>query len=94
MVLDVLDAYQLSGDDAIDAVRALRATLHGFITLEQAGGFGLPVDVDRSFDRLIGGLAEILATWQVQASGGGKADQEISAAHPPRPAQGPGAGHR
>ena len=42
----------LHGDDAVDAIRALRAVLHGFVTLEAQGGFGLPADVDRSFDRL------------------------------------------
>lgn len=63
VAFDVLAGYQLDGDDAVDAVRALRATLHGFITLEHAGGFGLPADVDRSFDRLIAGLADTLTSW-------------------------------
>lgn len=43
----------LAGDDAIHALRGLRATAHGFATLEAAGGFGLPADVDASFDRLV-----------------------------------------
>ncbi len=60
---DVLAAYGLHGDDAIDAVRALRSTLHGFVTLESAGGFGLPVDVDRSFERLVDGLVLAFAHW-------------------------------
>lgn len=58
-----LAGYHLTGDDAIDAVRALRATLHGFISLEQAGGFGLPADVDRSFDRIISALAQTFSAW-------------------------------
>lgn len=69
IVLAALGSYKLSGDDAIDAARAFRATLHGFISLEQAGGFGLPVDVDRSFDRLIAGLAETLSAWTANQSG-------------------------
>lgn len=69
----VLAGYNLTGDDAVDAVRTLRATLHGFITLEQAGGFGLPVDVDRSFDRLVGGLSATLTTWATQNSAGEQA---------------------
>jgi AcrR family transcriptional regulator len=60
---DVLAAYGLHGDDAIDAVRALRSTLHGFVTLESAGGFGLPVDVDRSYERLVDGLVLAFAHW-------------------------------
>jgi len=59
-----LAGYQLTGDDAIDAVRALRASLHGFLSLElQAGGFGLPDDVDRSFERIIIALAQTSSTW-------------------------------
>jgi hypothetical protein len=42
---DALAGYQ---HDAVDAIRALRAALHGFASLEVEGGFGLPVDVDRS----------------------------------------------
>ena len=32
---------------------ALRSVIHGFATLEVAGGFGLPLDCDESFRRLI-----------------------------------------
>ena len=60
---DVLTGYRLRDDDAIDAIRALRAALHGFVSLEVEGGFGLPVDVDRSFDRLVRGLATALSDW-------------------------------
>jgi AcrR family transcriptional regulator len=49
----VLRGYGLDGDDLIDATRAVRSAVHGFVALEIAGGFGLPQDVDRSFDRLI-----------------------------------------
>ena len=49
----VLRGYGLEGDDLIDATRAVRSAVHGFVTLEIAGGFGLPQDVDRSFDRLV-----------------------------------------
>jgi AcrR family transcriptional regulator len=57
VVSDVFVGFDLAGDDLIDAIRALRATLHGFIELELAGGFGLPVDVDRSFERAVRTLA-------------------------------------
>ncbi|WP_456844537.1 TetR/AcrR family transcriptional regulator [Cellulomonas sp. P5_C6] len=40
----------------IDAVRAVRAAVHGFIVLELDGGFGMPDDVDVSFTFLIDGL--------------------------------------
>ncbi len=49
----VLRGYGLDGDDLIDATRAVRSAVHGFVMLEIAGGFGLPQDVDRSFDGLV-----------------------------------------
>lgn len=60
---DVLSAYALRGDDVIDAIRGLRSTLHGFVALESGHGFGLPVDIDRSFDRLVRGLTVAFAHW-------------------------------
>ncbi|GAA2625632.1 TetR/AcrR family transcriptional regulator [Paractinoplanes durhamensis] len=57
----VLAGFGLRGTRALDAARVLRSALHGFATLESAGGFGLPRDVDRSFgfllDTLITGLS-------------------------------------
>jgi AcrR family transcriptional regulator len=60
---DVLAGYGLEGDDAIDAIRAMRASLHGFVILELGGGFGLPVSIDRSFQVLIEGLVLSFAHW-------------------------------
>ena len=53
IVTAVLAAYGLAGDDALHAVRAIRSMLHGFVALEMAGGFGLPLDCDESFRRLV-----------------------------------------
>ncbi|WP_066039638.1 TetR/AcrR family transcriptional regulator [Herbiconiux solani] len=53
VIFDALAGFGLEGGDAIDATRALRSLLHGFVSLEAAGGFGMPDDVDRSFDRLV-----------------------------------------
>lgn len=53
IVAQALTAYGLAGDDAIHAVRALRSLLHGFATLEADGGFGIPLDQDESFRRLL-----------------------------------------
>jgi AcrR family transcriptional regulator len=53
VVLDVFASYGLRGDDALHAVRGLRSVVHGFATLESAGGFGIPLEVDESFERLL-----------------------------------------
>ena len=63
-VLAMIDGYGVPGDQAIDAARTLRATLHGFVALELAGGFGLPVDVDASFDHAVAALDRALSTWE------------------------------
>jgi AcrR family transcriptional regulator len=55
LIADVLAGYGLRGDDALHAIRALRSLLHGFVALEAAGGFGLPLDLDESFQRLLAG---------------------------------------
>jgi AcrR family transcriptional regulator len=53
IVLAVVASFGLSGEDALHAVRGLRSLVHGFATLEVAGGFGLALDPDESFRRLI-----------------------------------------
>jgi AcrR family transcriptional regulator len=69
VVYAVLAGYRLDADDAtdtddaVDAARTLRAALHGFVVLEASGGFGLPRDVDRSFDRLVAALDTALTDW-------------------------------
>lgn len=63
IVAAVLTGYDLRDDDATDAIRALRAALHGFVVLEIGGGFGLPADIDRSFERLIAGIEMALPRW-------------------------------
>jgi AcrR family transcriptional regulator len=50
--LAVMASLGLQGEDAIHALRAFRSMVHGFATLEIAGGFGLPQDCDESFRRL------------------------------------------
>lgn len=53
VLLDVLAGFGLPDARVVDSARALRSALHGFVTLEGAGGFGMPRDVTRSFHFLI-----------------------------------------
>lgn len=62
VVLAVLSGYGLSDEDAIHATRAIRAALHGYVQLEMHGGFGLAVDVDASFERMVDILVRGLET--------------------------------
>jgi AcrR family transcriptional regulator len=53
-VLAVLASCGIHGrEEAIHAARGLRSVAHGFATLEEAGGFGMSVDQDESFRRLV-----------------------------------------
>jgi AcrR family transcriptional regulator len=61
VVVAALRGFDLADDDAIHAVRAFRASVHGFVALETGEGFGLALDVDESFRRLIAALAAGLA---------------------------------
>jgi AcrR family transcriptional regulator len=64
VMVTILGAWGLDGDDAVHQVRIIRSALHGFATIEAGGGFGIPLDLDESFERLI---ATLLAGIQVAA---------------------------
>ncbi|NJN53782.1 MAG: hypothetical protein HC804_02885 [Anaerolineae bacterium] len=53
LLLLVMATANLFGDDALHAIRGLRAVLHGFIMLEAVEGYKLPLDRDESFRRLV-----------------------------------------
>lgn len=70
VVLAVLEPYQLDRDAAIHAVRGLRSIAHGFATLERSGGFGIALDPDESFMRLVRAyLVGLHASERVAAGG-------------------------
>jgi AcrR family transcriptional regulator len=51
--LAVIGSFGLHREDGLHAVRGLRSVVHGFASLEVAGGFGLPLDCDESFRRMV-----------------------------------------
>lgn len=53
LVVRVFNHFGLENDMAIHAVRGIRSILHGFSSLENIGGFGIPLDVDVSLKLLI-----------------------------------------
>lgn len=53
LVETVLSPIGLENDDSIHAIRGLRSLIHGFVMLEISGGFGIPLDCNESFMRLI-----------------------------------------
>ncbi|MEU3505425.1 WHG domain-containing protein [Streptomyces hundungensis] len=59
----MLRAYGLTEPDLTDAVRLLRSTFHGYISLEAEGGFGHPREVQRSWERGVQALHILLEHW-------------------------------
>jgi AcrR family transcriptional regulator len=49
----VLRAWELEGEDLIHAARGVRSALHGFVSLERTGGFGIPVAIESSYEALV-----------------------------------------
>jgi AcrR family transcriptional regulator len=62
VIFAMLRGWSLEGDDAVHAARAFRSAVHGFVGLEAADGFGIPVDLDESFERLVATVVDGLAT--------------------------------
>lgn len=48
MFIMMLSTYKLEHEQAIHALRGLRSILHGFASIEQKGGFGMPLSVEDS----------------------------------------------
>lgn len=57
VITAIVAGWGLADEDALHAVRAIRSAIHGFVVIEASGGFGLPLDLDDSFARLVGTLA-------------------------------------
>lgn len=48
-IFSLVTALGVKDSELVHAVRALRSLLHGFVTLELIGGFGMPEDIETSF---------------------------------------------
>ncbi len=58
----VLQNHVANRTEALHAIRAVRSMVHGFCRLETAGGFGLRLSLDESFDRMIAAYLRGLAS--------------------------------
>jgi AcrR family transcriptional regulator len=64
----ILAGWGIEGDDAVHLVRVIRSALHGFVSIEMGGGFGLPLDLDHSFDLLVDSLVAAISAQAEKAS--------------------------
>ncbi|MFJ8237601.1 TetR-like C-terminal domain-containing protein [Ureibacillus sp. NPDC094379] len=60
LLSNILNDYQLTKEDTIHAIRALRSILHGFSSLEQKQAFKLAVEPEDSFQVLMAGFVSYL----------------------------------
>ncbi|MCP4308076.1 MAG: TetR/AcrR family transcriptional regulator [bacterium] len=58
VLLGVMARAGVAENQRIHSIRALRALWHGFVDLETSGGFGMPTDIDASFDAALEALIE------------------------------------
>ncbi len=56
VVFAVMRGYGLEGEDAIHGTRAVRSAVHGFITLQEGGGFRMAADPEQTWERMLGML--------------------------------------
>ena len=59
----LLEGYDIAPADLTDAVRFSRSALHGFVSLEAAGGFGSEGDREASWLATLRGVDRALASW-------------------------------
>ena len=63
LLVQMIQYYGLDEQHALHTVRICRSMLHGFASLEQSGGFGLPLDLDVTLklltDTLLSGIHHI-----------------------------------
>jgi AcrR family transcriptional regulator len=53
IIAAVIRGAAVPDERLIDSIRVVRSAVHGFAVLESGGGFGLPDDLDRSFEALL-----------------------------------------
>jgi AcrR family transcriptional regulator len=66
VVAAALKGYRLEGTALIHAIRLLRSAFHGIVSLEMAGGFGLPEAIDDTYAHLVDALDAAFRTLRFQ----------------------------
>jgi len=71
LTYSMLRGYALEEPDLADAVRLVRSTLHGFVSLEAAGGFADARPPEESWTRCLEALHALLERWPARTGRGG-----------------------
>lgn len=84
VVAAVLTGCGVARERLVDSIRAVRAALHGFVSLEVSGGFAMPQDVDESFTFLVRSLDAGVRAAGVPVSSAGSRERASQQAARPR----------
>jgi AcrR family transcriptional regulator len=60
VVARVLEGMGVDTADVIPLIRTFRSMLHGFVDLEGRAGFGMPVDIDSSFETAVESMIAVV----------------------------------
>ncbi|HVM09305.1 MAG TPA: WHG domain-containing protein [Acidimicrobiales bacterium] len=60
----VMRSYGIELPDAVHAIRIFRSAVHGFVTQEATGAFGMPESVDESYRLMIDVLDVAFTAWK------------------------------
>ncbi|PZD93167.1 TetR family transcriptional regulator [Paenibacillus sambharensis] len=69
LVQEQMSCFGLEGDASLHAVRGFRSMLHGFAELERAGGFGLPLDLNKTLELMIEAFGRGLPVYKEALNG-------------------------
>ncbi|MBG0823569.1 WHG domain-containing protein [Planomonospora sp. ID91781] len=69
LTYSMLRAYALAEPDLTDAARLVRSTLHGFVSIEAAGGFAHARPAESSWTRCLDALHALLERWPASCEG-------------------------
>lgn len=69
VLLAVLRGCEISASRRIDAARAIRSAVQGFVAIELAGGFDLPRDIEVGFTFMIESLVRGMASGEERSAG-------------------------
>lgn len=63
-IADAATDSEPAAEKTIRVIRVMRAMLHGFVDLEANNGFGMPVDIDQSFDAAVDLVVAAIGPWE------------------------------
>lgn len=69
LIAGILLNMGIPKEEAIHLIRAMWALLHGFLDLEAKRGFGMPVDIDASFDAAVELMISGIQSVAINANG-------------------------